>query len=97
MLKDSSFQDVPPLPGLKSNKRPKQKEKKRKRIRCPACGWQPDGQPYWQCELCFATFDTFKTRARCPTPPCGNSWKLTQCIRCGILSPHEAWYGDREK
>ena len=62
----------------------------RPRIRCPRCGWQPDGKPYWQCELCFTTFDTFKTRAHCPK--CPNHWEFTQCIQCGIQSRHDDWY-----
>ena len=66
------------------------------RIRCPHCGWQPDGKPYWQCERCYMVFDTFATRAHCPNRACGNSWPHTQCIRCNILSPHEQWYTDEE-
>ncbi len=71
-------------------------QKKQPRIRCPACGWQPDGKPYWGCERCFVAFDTFKTHAHCPTPGCGNSWTYTQCIACGIQSLHEAWYEETE-
>lgn len=65
---------------------------KQRRIRCPLCGWQPDGKPYWMCEKCFAVFDTFETHAHCPTPKCGNSWTYTECIACHMLSPHEEWY-----
>jgi hypothetical protein len=70
--------------------------KRQPRIRCPHCSWQPDGKPYWQCERCFSAFDTFMTRAHCPNRTCGNSWSHTQCIRCGILSPHEHWYANGE-
>ena len=65
---------------------------KQLRIRCPICGWQPNGQPYWGCENCFTSFDTFKTHAHCPNPECNNSWTLTECIACGKLTPHEDWY-----
>jgi hypothetical protein len=64
----------------------------RQRIRCPACGWVPDGKPHWECELCLTRFDTFKTRAHCPQ--CPNSWHLTECILCWEHSPHEDWYAD---
>lgn len=70
--------------------------KKKPRIRCPHCGWQPDGKPYWQCERCFTAFDTFTSRAHCPNRACANTWPNTQCIRCGILSPHEQWYANAE-
>jgi DNA-directed RNA polymerase subunit RPC12/RpoP len=69
-------------------------KKKPQRIRCPICGWLPDGKPYWGCEKCFAQFDTFKTHAHCPT--CGNSWTFTQCIACGTQSPHDEWYENLE-
>ena len=69
---------------------------KQRRIRCPLCGWQPDGQPHWQCERCFVQFDTFKTHAHCPTPNCGNAWIYTQCIACHKLSLHEQWYENGE-
>jgi len=69
-------------------------KKKQRRIRCPICGWQPDGKPYWACEKCLTTFDTFKTHAHCPNPTCGNSWHYTQCIACHKQSPHEKWYED---
>ncbi|MCC6873844.1 MAG: hypothetical protein IT378_05975 [Sandaracinaceae bacterium] len=67
-------------------------KKRRKRIRCPHCAWEPDGKPHWVCERCFAQFDTFVTRARCPS--CPNSWRDTWCPRCDRPSPHEAWYAD---
>lgn len=60
------------------------------RIRCPRCEWEPDGNPYWQCERCLVSFDTFKTRAHCPN--CPNHWYRTQCIACGAMSPHDDWY-----
>ena len=74
----------------------KDTKKKQPRIRCPICGWQPDGKAYWGCEKCFSTFDTFKTHAHCPTPGCGNSWFYTQCIACHEQSPHEKWYENVE-
>ena len=68
----------------------------RMRIRCPRCGWIPDGKKHWVCELCYAQFDTFKTRARCPNEECGNSWTETQCPKCHQFSPHEEWYVEED-
>jgi putative SOS response-associated peptidase YedK len=60
------------------------------RIRCPRCRWEHDFRPWWQCERCLVTFDTFLTRAHCPS--CDNSWRETWCPKCHRPSPHEAWY-----
>ncbi len=62
----------------------------RARVRCPRCGWRPDGGLHWACDGCLARFDTFRTRATCPA--CGRSWVQTQCPTCHALSPHEDWY-----
>ena len=62
----------------------------RARVRCPRCGWQPDGGAHWGCDACFTLFDTFRTRATCPA--CGKRWAETQCPSCHALSPHEDWY-----
>jgi len=63
------------------------------RIRCPACSWEPDGKPYWQC-TCGCVWDTFSTGARCPA--CHKVWEQTQCVEeaggCDALSPHLDWY-----
>ena|SRR5688500_9340100 len=64
----------------------------RVKIRCPLCAWKHDWKAHWGCELCGAVFDTFRTRAHCPDPTCGNSWKLTWCPKCHRPSPHEDWY-----
>ena len=60
------------------------------RIRCPLCGWRHDFRPHWMCERCFTSFDTFRTRAHCPS--CTNSWTHTWCPGCGLPSLHDAWY-----
>ncbi len=72
-------------------------KKKRVHIACPKCKWQPNGYPYWQCERCFVNFDTFETKAHCPTDACGNSWKQTQCISCYAHSDHDAWYTEADE
>jgi hypothetical protein len=62
-------------------------------IRCPKCGWEPDGKPHWYC-TCGMNWDTFSTGARCPR--CAKLWSYTQCPRkpggCGGRSPHLDWY-----
>ncbi len=73
-----------------------QRLKKQQQIRCPLCGWQPDGKPHWTCEDCSTHFDTFKTHAHCPNSSCGKSWSDTQCISCHKMSPHGDWYGNAE-
>jgi len=39
---------------------------------------------------CGTVWNTFWTRGVCPG--CGYKWQKTQCLACGFLSPHEAWY-----
>jgi hypothetical protein len=60
------------------------------RIRCPVCGWRHDFRPHWMCERCLTSFDTFRTRAHCPS--CSNRWVHTWCPSCSTPSPHEEWY-----
>lgn len=64
------------------------------KIACPKCDWEPDGFPYWMCDSCATTWNTFDTAARCPG--CGKQFKETQCIDqaggCGQVSPHLEWY-----
>ena len=60
------------------------------KIACPKCDWEPDGQPYWMCDECATTFDTFETTAICPG--CRKHFEETQCIDCKEFSPHLDWY-----
>lgn len=66
------------------------------RIRCPLCDWQPRASSRWCCgdygshDGCGTVWNTFDTRGRCPG--CNYQWKLTDCLRCGGTSLHEAWY-----
>ena len=65
------------------------------RIYCPKCEWAPGPHDRWACGPgCGTVWNTFDTRARCPG--CGKQWRLTQCLRCLRLSPHEDWYHDDE-
>lgn len=60
-------------------------------IFCPECQWRPRPEDQWECvPSCGTVWNTFWTRGLCPG--CGHQWEKTQCIACGKLSPHEAWY-----
>jgi hypothetical protein len=61
------------------------------RIRCPACGWQPDKSSTWSCSPgCGQVWNTFETCGVCPG--CEKQWEKTACLRCGVWSPHDDWY-----
>jgi hypothetical protein len=59
------------------------------RIRCPKCNWSPRAEDRWQCK-CRHVWNTFDTGGVCPG--CLYQWKVTQCLRCGQMSPHSDWY-----
>jgi len=58
-------------------------------IRCPECRWIPVEEARWPCR-CGHLWNTFDTRGRCPS--CDFQWEITQCLQCGEVSPHDAWY-----
>ena len=63
-------------------------------IHCPHCAWRPGPLDRWVCTpRCGTVFNTFWTRAVCPG--CGVRWPKTQCLACGVFSPHELWYHRR--
>ncbi len=60
-------------------------------IYCPNCAWRPQAEHRWICvPSCGTIWNTFWTRAVCPG--CTVKWPATQCLKCGIFAPHEAWY-----
>jgi hypothetical protein len=61
----------------------------RRRIRCPACKWEPGPDARWSC-TCLHAWNTFDTAGICPG--CGKHWEHTQCPRCGSWSRHADWY-----
>lgn len=65
---------------------------RRERIRCPACAWEPSKADAWCCAPggCGHVWNTFETRALCPG--CSKQWAWTECLRCHVASPHDAWY-----
>ena len=64
---------------------------KRRRIRCPRCGWEPSRHDRWMC-LCLHVWNTFDTGGVCPA--CGHVWRDTRCRRCHEWSPHADWYAE---
>ena len=73
---------------------------RRMRIRCPACGWQPDASSRWWCVDtaspeyfsggCHTSWNTFDTRGRCPG--CSHQWQWTCCLECSAWARHDEWY-----
>lgn len=59
------------------------------KIECPKCGFSPSPSIFWKCS-CGHKWHAFATRGVCPE--CSKVWQDTQCLRCGIWSPHEDWY-----
>jgi hypothetical protein len=60
-------------------------------IRCPKCLFGPPIDLRWSCK-CGHVWNTFSTSGSCPA--CHFQWEVTQCPRCGEMSPHRAWYVD---
>ena len=65
------------------------------RIRCPACQWQPAPSDTWCCAPgCGHVWNTFETRGLCPG--CNQQWTHTACLRCSTWSLHEELYEEDE-
>ena len=62
---------------------------RRRRIRCPKCGFEPHKSDRWSC-TCLHSWNTFDTGGLCPG--CGKQWTMTACLRCHEWSPHKDWY-----
>lgn len=56
---------------------------------CPICKAAPQVGAFWGCGRCRTAFDTFETRATCPT--CGAQFAQTRCLNCGGESPLSEW------
>lgn len=56
---------------------------------CPSCRNNPPLGPFWKCQNCEQTFDTFETGAVCPD--CGLRYETTSCPDCGHSNPIESW------
>ncbi len=65
--------------------------RKRPRIRCPKCAWEPRKGDRWYCSKCRqGVWNTFDTRGVCPV--CRYQWVWTACLRCHEWSLHDDWY-----
>ncbi|HLW81794.1 MAG TPA: M50 family metallopeptidase [Candidatus Acidoferrales bacterium] len=56
---------------------------------CPDCKVAPPVGNYWICNRCKNAFDTFQTRAVCPS--CAAQFDVTRCLDCGKLRPLNQW------
>jgi len=56
---------------------------------CPSCRAAPLLGPLWKCNHCGTAFDTFETRATCPS--CDARFDTTRCTDCGNTSPIIMW------
>jgi len=62
-------------------------------IYCPKCEWHPGPHDRWMCTPgCHMVWNTFDTHGQCPG--CHKQWRVTQCLVCHALSPHDDWYHD---
>jgi hypothetical protein len=62
---------------------------RREGLACPTCRAAPPAGAFWTCSRCGKTFDTFETRAVCPS--CEATFITTSCPECGGSYPIEAW------
>ncbi|HTY86743.1 MAG TPA: M50 family metallopeptidase [Candidatus Acidoferrum sp.] len=62
---------------------------RREGFACPVCRAAPPQGAFWICGKCRKPFDTFLTRAICPS--CGAQYGVTSCPECGSLRPVTEW------
>ena len=69
--------------------------RRRTRIRCPQCQWEPSAADTWCCSPgCGHVWNTFETRGVCPG--CSRQWTHTACLRCSAWSLHDDWYEETD-
>jgi Zn-dependent protease len=56
---------------------------------CPSCKTLPPLGAYWRCSRCSQPFDTFETRAVCPS--CSAQYPSTTCLDCRESRPLNEW------
>jgi Zn-dependent protease len=78
--------------GLKNARTIIRNEKRPRRagVACPNCHAAPPMGPIWRCNECGEIFDTFETRAVCPS--CGAQHPITMCIDCRQVAPIGDWF-----
>lgn len=77
--------------GFKTAKALRSLEKlpRRTGFACPSCRTAPPVGPYWKCNKCSTSFDTFQTGGVCPQ--CSAAFEQTTCLDCRQQSPIAAW------
>jgi Zn-dependent protease len=56
---------------------------------CPSCKAAPVIGALWKCGRCQKPFDTFQSRAVCPS--CSTQFAVTRCVDCGALHALAEW------
>jgi len=60
-------------------------------VKCPSCGWIPDGEAHWGCDACEGDdFNTFAHGGECPH--CAQVFDETLCPSCETLSAYDWWW-----
>lgn len=77
--------------GLKQARALLRREKlpRRQGFACPTCQIPPLLGAKWKCDLCGQLFDTFETRAACPS--CAKQFPMTMCGDCGTGHRMSEW------
>lgn len=57
---------------------------------CPTCGKPPLVGPFWICQRCRTSFDTFAAQGTCPR--CHQQFPTTTCLHCGAAHPLPDWF-----
>lgn len=62
---------------------------RRQGFACPSCRTAPPLGPFWKCNQCSTSFDTFQTGGTCPQ--CSAQFETTTCLDCRTSSPIAEW------
>jgi Zn-dependent protease len=62
---------------------------RREGFACPSCKTAPPVGAFWKCGRCGSPFDTFQTRAVCPS--CSAQFPVTVCLDCRAQNPMSEW------
>jgi Zn-dependent protease len=62
---------------------------RRQGFACPSCRTSPPLGPFWTCNHCHTSFDTFETGGVCPQ--CSARFATTTCLDCRRQSPIAEW------
>jgi Zn-dependent protease len=62
---------------------------RRQGFACPSCKTPPPLGPFWTCNQCRTSFDTFETGGVCPQ--CSARFTTTTCLDCGHKAPIAEW------